>query len=271
VVTVDAEVMRLFARHQWVRDHDMPRVSVLIGAVTRCAASWQGWLALSGRVSRHAIRGIDGIADAIAAAAASPREPIAIAVTPDQWHAWCDGRDDRVKALAAEGAIEIAGDEVAPEPVVRVPERRKSDRRKLDRRKTDRRGENRRAAGRVGVAGIDNPRSLAELTLHEALEATPATAGKFRLNQFMPFRFGGSDCEVDLLAREDAIAIEVDGIHHFGDPDCYRRDRRKDLLLQAHGLAVLRFLADDVLADPAGAVKAVVELMGHRLRLKERT
>jgi very-short-patch-repair endonuclease len=267
-MTVDADVMRLFARHQWLRDHETPRVSVLVGAVSRCSDAWRQWLELSGRAgSAFALRGIDDIGAALVDALADPRRPIAIAVEPDAWRAWSTGRDDRTKALAVEGVIEIAGGEVVPPPVVRVPERRKSDRRVTERRQKK---ADRRAESRVGVSGIDNPRSLAELTLHEALEATPATAGKFRLNQFVPFRFGGSDAEIDLLARDDMIAIEVDGFHHFGDPDCYRRDRRKDLLLQAHGLAVLRFLAEDVLADPAAAVKAVVELMGHRLRMKER-
>ncbi|NLT69168.1 MAG: DUF559 domain-containing protein [Verrucomicrobiaceae bacterium] len=30
------------------------------------------------------------------------------------------------------------------------------------------------------------------------------------------------------------------------DPEAYRRDRRKDALLQSHGWLVLRFLADDL-------------------------
>jgi very-short-patch-repair endonuclease len=42
------------------------------------------------------------------------------------------------------------------------------------------------------------------------------------------------------------IAIELDGGQHLGDPDAYRRDRRKDALLQENGYRVLRFLAKDV-------------------------
>lgn len=37
--------------------------------------------------------------------------------------------------------------------------------------------------------------------------------------------------------------------HHLADPDAYRRDRRKDRLLQEQGYLVLRFLAEDVAKD----------------------
>jgi very-short-patch-repair endonuclease len=36
------------------------------------------------------------------------------------------------------------------------------------------------------------------------------------------------------------------GSEHGGDPEAYRRDRRKDQLLQEHGYFVRRFLAEDV-------------------------
>jgi len=38
----------------------------------------------------------------------------------------------------------------------------------------------------------------------------------------------------------------LDGGQHLGDPEAYRRDRRKDQLLQEHGYFVLRFLAEDL-------------------------
>ena len=52
--------------------------------------------------------------------------------------------------------------------------------------------------------------------------------------------------EVDLLFAAGKIVIEVDGPHHLSDPEAYRRDRRKDLLLQERGYCVVRFLAEDV-------------------------
>ena len=40
--------------------------------------------------------------------------------------------------------------------------------------------------------------------------------------------------------------MELDGAQHLADPAAYRRDRRKDQLLQENGYFVLRFLAEDV-------------------------
>ena len=40
--------------------------------------------------------------------------------------------------------------------------------------------------------------------------------------------------------------MEIDGAFHFVDAEHYRRDRRKDFLLQRNGYLVLRFLAEDV-------------------------
>ena len=52
--------------------------------------------------------------------------------------------------------------------------------------------------------------------------------------------------EVDLARANARLAIELDGPQHLADPDAYRRDRRKDALLQENGYFVLRFLAEDV-------------------------
>jgi very-short-patch-repair endonuclease len=133
-------------------------------------------------------------------------------------------------------------------------------------------GERERAPGgdAPGTVGGDrgfhvDARSLAEATLFEALEATPATAGRFRLNESLAVRFGPLAAEVDLLSRGDRIAIEIDGVHHFADPACYRRDRRKDLLLQTQGFVVVRLLAEDVVRDVRAAVTAVSQALAYRL------
>ncbi len=52
--------------------------------------------------------------------------------------------------------------------------------------------------------------------------------------------------EVDLLCADARIVIELDGAQHLESADAYRRDRRKDQLLQQNGYFVLRFLAEDV-------------------------
>ncbi len=123
--------------------------------------------------------------------------------------------------------------------------------------------------GRVGPRGEQRPvhvdaRSVAEAMLFEALEATPATAGRFALNEALAVRFGSVAAEVDLLSRGDGIAIEIDGVHHFADLDGYRRDRKKDVLLQGQGLFVVRVLAEDVMRDVRGAVTVVVQALAYR-------
>ena len=51
--------------------------------------------------------------------------------------------------------------------------------------------------------------------------------------------------EADFLCTEARLVIELDGPQHLADEDAWRRDRRKDALLQQHGYFVLRFLAAD--------------------------
>ena len=51
--------------------------------------------------------------------------------------------------------------------------------------------------------------------------------------------------EVDLFCADSRIVVELDGAHHFAGADAYRRDRRKDILLQQNRYLVLRFLAED--------------------------
>ncbi|PWU15150.1 MAG: hypothetical protein C5B50_16000 [Verrucomicrobia bacterium] len=51
--------------------------------------------------------------------------------------------------------------------------------------------------------------------------------------------------EVDFLCEALRLVLELDGQQHLADADAYRRDRRKDALLQQHGYFILRFLAQD--------------------------
>jgi superfamily II DNA or RNA helicase/very-short-patch-repair endonuclease len=93
----------------------------------------------------------------------------------------------------------------------------------------------------------DRARSATEAFLYRRLETLAATRGRFRLNVALPIAFDGQgQLEVDLLCAEARVAVELDGAQHLADPVAYRRDRRKDLLLQENGYLVLRFLAEDV-------------------------
>jgi superfamily II DNA or RNA helicase/very-short-patch-repair endonuclease len=95
--------------------------------------------------------------------------------------------------------------------------------------------------------GVARARSATEAFLYRRLETLPTTAGRFKLNAHLPIAFDGwGRMEVDLLCPIARLAIELDGSHHLENVEAYRRDRRKDQLLQENGYFVLRFLAEDV-------------------------
>ena len=125
----------------------------------------------------------------------------------------------------------------------------------------------------VGVAVLASPnaeganraRSASEAFLYRRLETLAATTGKFRLNVELPIPFDGwGRMEVDLLCAPSRIAIELDGGQHFGDADAYRRDRRKDALLQENGYLVLRFLAEDVGKFLDQVLDAILRALSHQ-------
>jgi very-short-patch-repair endonuclease len=112
----------------------------------------------------------------------------------------------------------------------------------------------------------ERARSAAEQFLFERLESLPQTAGKFILNGTLDFRFGNRPAEVDLLARELRLALEVDGYFHFVTADGYRRDRRKDWELQRRGFLVLRFLAEDVVVRLEEVLDTILTAVDERQR-----
>jgi very-short-patch-repair endonuclease len=116
-----------------------------------------------------------------------------------------------------------------------------------------------------GAEGIQRARSASEAFLYRRLETLPATAGKFQLNAQLPIPFDGwGNMEVDLLCEPARLAIELDGGQHLNDPDAYRRDRRKDQLLQEHGYFVLRFLAEDVGKRLDMVLDGILRTLTHR-------
>jgi superfamily II DNA or RNA helicase/very-short-patch-repair endonuclease len=125
----------------------------------------------------------------------------------------------------------------------------------------------------VGVAvfqppdaeGANRARSASEAFLYRRLETLPATAGRFRLNEELPIPFDRwGRVEVDLLCAASRLAIELDGGQHLGDVDAYRRDRRKDALLQENGYLVLRFLAEDVGRHLDQVLDAILRALSHQ-------
>lgn len=241
-------ILRRFARDQWVRINGTPRVTVLVGG-ERARGLWRDWLNASALEGTLLDGGL-GVAmrEAAARAIATPAAPIAVSCSPADLRSWRTGRDDRLAVMLEEGLVDIPDDVVVPtDPAVEPP------------------------GSRPGQARADsvNARSAAEAALMEALEATPATAGRFELNGYLSVRFGSNAVEVDLLGRQDLIAIEIDGYYHFADPDAYRRDRRKDLLLQTQGFVVIRVLAQDVMQDARPAVNAICQALACRKRIRD--
>ncbi len=72
-----------------------------------------------------------------------------------------------------------------------------------------------------------------------------------------------SRIEVDLLCADARVAVELDGAQHLGDAVAYRRDRRKDQLLQENGYLVLRFLAEDVGKERDLVLDAILRALSH--------
>jgi superfamily II DNA or RNA helicase/very-short-patch-repair endonuclease len=113
--------------------------------------------------------------------------------------------------------------------------------------------------------GGDRARSATEAFLYRRLETLPATAGRFRLNAELPIPFDGwGRMEVDLLDEDAQTAIELDGGQHLDDREAYRRDRRKDVLLQENGFHVLRFLCEDVGKRLDEVLDAIIRALSHR-------
>ena len=69
---------------------------------------------------------------------------------------------------------------------------------------------------------------------------------------------------MDLLCADTRVAVELDGAQHLADPIAYRRDRRKDQVLQENGYLVLRFLAEDVGKELDVVLDAILRALSHR-------
>jgi len=113
--------------------------------------------------------------------------------------------------------------------------------------------------------GAARARSATEAFLYRRLDTLNETNGRFRLNVALPIPFDGfGTLEVDLLCAGARIAIELDGGQHLADPVAYRRDRRKDQLLQENGYFVLRFLAEDIGKDLDAVLDAILRILVRR-------
>ena len=113
--------------------------------------------------------------------------------------------------------------------------------------------------------GAARARSATEAFLYRRLDTLTETSGRFRLNVALPIPFDGfGTLEVDVLCADARLAIELDGGQHLADPVAYRRDRRKDQLLQENGYFLLRFLAEDVGKDLDAVLDAILRVLARR-------
>jgi len=115
--------------------------------------------------------------------------------------------------------------------------------------------------------GAARARSASEAFFYRRLETLPQTRKRFQLNAVLPIPFDDfGQMEVDLSCPEARPVIELDGAQHLADPEAYRRDRRKDALLQQNDYLVLRFLTEDLGKRLDHVLDAVLAALAYRSR-----
>jgi very-short-patch-repair endonuclease len=191
----------------------------------------------------------------------APRLPVVASLECDAWRTLLAQLDDRSRALLEPGVLPQLPTE-QPSSSVSVGQQVREAYARAE--------EARRRRSKAAPELASRARSAAEQQLFELLQADAVTRDLFVLNVQMPFSFGTRRAEVDLACVELRVAVEVDGFFHFREFAAYRRDRRKDVLLQHQGYIVSRHLADDVVDRPREVVRTIRELVKRRRRRRRR-
>lgn len=118
------------------------------------------------------------------------------------------------------------------------------------------------AVGFPAPAGRPHPASRAEQALEVALAAQLWAHGRAWNETYRPDALA-PEIRVDLIWAEERCAVEIDGPEHRGVLH-YEADRRRDVLLQLAGFAVLRFTNGQVLSDIAAVLSQIEQLITTR-------
>ena len=101
-------------------------------------------------------------------------------------------------------------------------------------------------------------RSPYEGLLYYMLETREATRGRFHTNKRVSKPKGTGSYEVDLVADEAKLVIEIDGAQHRAAVQA-KRDELKQQDLETLGYRVRRFSALQVSTDPVGVWTLIAE------------
>lgn len=221
----------------------------------------------------------------VAVATDVPSLPLFAVVPADAWARERAQLSSRARSLLSEGLVLLREDgskEDAPVAAITVRARERSeaagrgteDVASLLERAAEAHARARaieESAREADEQSSERARSLAELLLFEMLERDEVTRGCFELNGTLSFDFGRQPAEIDLLCQSLDLAVEVDGYFRFIEPSRYRRDRRKDLLLQTHGFVVARYMAADVVERGSEVVSSIRTLVELRKQTRNRS
>lgn len=73
----------------------------------------------------------------------------------------------------------------------------------------------------------------------------------------------GRPVELDIAFRQRRLAIELDGYAYHSSPEAHRADLNRANELMADGWVVRRFTYADLIADPEGFIRQVLEVLAH--------
>ncbi len=82
-----------------------------------------------------------------------------------------------------------------------------------------------------------------------------------------PILLGGVHSEVDFPWRAERVVVEVDSWHHHRRRGQFRRDRRRDQLLELEGWGHARFTDDEVSGAPGHVESVICGLLARRDRV----